>query len=483
MLINVIMNLAEQLKQHRLNIITKLQNDHLEFVLGEEQFNAMYEFLLFLDDKDEQILTLSGNAGTGKTSVMKLIVNYLENNHIDYLLSAPTNKAANILSRFTERDVITLHKLLALKPTLDILLLDFRDLKYTSNSTSSIPRNGVIIIDECSMINDVLYDFIIEKAAEQNSKIIFVGDIKQCAPVKELHLSKSFLHGKQIRLTKIYRQNENNPIVQVLSELRNAPKYSFENSISENGSIVVYNDWRKFVKNTKKLFVEAIEKQDPTLVKLIAYTNKRIESFNSVIRNVLFDNSKEYQIGEILTGYDTTTCKARESQHFGFEVINSEDYVIKDATETVKQIGMSYIKGYNLKLHPINPNYLDGEVFIISRDTPKWQIENLTNEIEVLRLSAVNAKSKRHAAPYWKKYFSLMESFLTPFDLVYENRIIRKKSIDYGYCISVHKSQGSSINNVLIDMGNLLTCKNKEDLRQLQYVAMSRTKNNIVILM
>lgn len=75
-----------------------------------------------------------------------------------------------------------------------------------------------------------------------------------------------------------------------------------------------------------------------------------------------------------------------------------------------------------------------------------------------------------------------MESFLTPFDLVYEGRIIRKKSMDYGYCISVHKSQGSSINNVLIDMGNLLTCKNKEDLRQLQYVSMSRTRNNIVLL-
>lgn len=477
------MDLSEQLKQFRYGIINKLQNDCLEFVLGEEQVNAIYEFLLFLDDRNEQIMTISGNAGVGKSMIVKLLIKHLENNNIDYLLAAPTNKASNILSQFTERDVVTLHKLLALKPTLDILLLDFRDLKYTSNAGSGIPRNGVVIIDECSMINDVLYDFIIEKATEQNSKIIFIGDIKQCAPVKELHLSKSFQYGKQIRLTKIYRQREDNPIIQVLSELRNSPKYSFKTSISPEGSIVVYDDWKKFVKNTKKLFVEAIEKHDPTLVKLVAYTNKRIESFNNVIRNVLFDNSDEYHVGEILTGYDTTTCKAKDTHHFGFEVINSEDYIIQDVVETAKQIGMSYLKGYVLKLHPVNSNYLDGEIFILSKDTPKWQIDNLTNELEALRLSAVNAKSKRHAAPYWKKYFSLMESFLTPFDLVYENRIIRKKSIDYGYCISVHKSQGSSINNVLIDMGNLFTCKNKEDLRQLQYVAMSRTKNNIVILM
>lgn len=59
------MNLSEQLKQHRCDLIIKLQNDYLDFVLGEEQFNAMYEFLLFLDDKNEQILTISGNAGVG----------------------------------------------------------------------------------------------------------------------------------------------------------------------------------------------------------------------------------------------------------------------------------------------------------------------------------------------------------------------------------------------------------------------------------
>lgn len=42
--------------------------------------------------------------------------------------------------------------------------------------------------------------------------------------------------------------------------------------------------------------------------------------------------------------------------------------------------------------------------------------------------------------------------------------------------------QGSTYNDVLIDMGNLFICKNKEELRQLQYVAMSRTRNNVSLL-
>ena len=99
-----------------------------------------------------------------------------------------------------------------------------------------------------------------------------------------------------------------------------------------------------------------------------------------------------------------------------------------------------------------------------------------------MRLDAIQARSKIAASKLWKEYFRVMESFTTPVDLVYGNRTVRKKTLDYGYCLSVHKSQGSNYDNILIDMGNLFTCKNKEELRQLQYVALSRTRNNISML-
>lgn len=76
-----------------------------------------------------------------------------------------------------------------------------------------------------------------------------------------------------------------------------------------------------------------------------------------------------------------------------------------------------------------------------------------------------------------------MESFCTPYDLFLNGRVVRKKTLDYGYCISAHKSQGSQYQEVMIDMQNLMTCHNSEELRQLQYVAMSRTKSNVSLLM
>jgi len=73
-------------------------------------------------------------------------------------------------------------------------------------------------------------------------------------------------------------------------------------------------------------------------------------------------------------------------------------------------------------------------------------------------------------------------SFLTPIDMSLNGRIVRNKSLGYGYCLSVHKSQGSSFDNVLVDMENILRCTNKQELRQLQYVSMSRTKKDIHML-
>lgn len=52
-------------------------------------------------------------------------------------------------------------------------------------------------------------------------------------------------------------------------------------------------------------------------------------------------------------------------------------------------------------------------------------------------------------------FYKLNDSFLTPIDLIHDGRIIKRKSLDYGYCISAHKSQSSEYSIVLIDMENI----------------------------
>jgi ATP-dependent exoDNAse (exonuclease V) alpha subunit len=75
-----------------------------------------------------------------------------------------------------------------------------------------------------------------------------------------------------------------------------------------------------------------------------------------------------------------------------------------------------------------------------------------------------------------------MNTFLTPIDIVCDNRVIRCKSIDYGYAITSHKSQSSSFDDVAVDINNILLCKDMTEVRQMEYVALSRTRRNVYLL-
>lgn len=469
------------LDDNLLHTIYELQDSYLNFKLGKEQIDILLGIFKFIQTPGFDELVLSGPGGSGKSAITKLIVQYLEDNLIPYTLATPTNKACGVLQKYTEREVTTLHKLLTLKPTLDILKLDLKDLQWASdNNISSIPYNGVLIIDECSMINSNLYDFIKEKAQSKNCKIIYTGDSKQLYPVKEKGLSKPFRCANRYYLTKVYRQKGDNPILDVLEELRHNPINSFKEIRSENGSLIIYHKWRDFLNNSIDLFKESVKTENTEIIKLLAYTNKRVEAFNQVIRGQIFNSPDEYCVGEILMGYDSCVYK---TSSIDFDVINSEEYVVRDIMPGKLNLGGMEFDGYYLYLHPINSEYFDGEIFVISRNTPKEKFNKLAYYIESLRLVARSIKNKQKAAKAWREYFEVMECFATPIDLIYDGRTVRKKTLDYGYCLSVHKSQGSNYDNVLVDMGNLFICKNREELRQLQYVAMSRTRKNVNILL
>ena len=84
------------------------------------------------------------------------------------------------------------------------------------------------------------------------------------------------------------------------------------------------------------------------------------------------------------------------------------------------------------------------------------------------------------AAYYWKNIFANirgLENFTRNRDGIEPNNLL-----NYGYAISVHKSQGTTIDNVFVDISNINTVRDKNELQQLQYVALSRTRGNAYVL-
>ena len=123
------------------------------------------------------------------------------------------------------------------------------------------------------------------------------------------------------------------------------------------------------------------------------------------------------------------------------------------------------------------------KIFVISKKIDSYILQSFINLFESTRIRAVNTPKKTSLyGELWAQYYALQEYFASPFDLFYDGRLIKSATIKLGYAISTHKSQGSSINNVYIDFTDLKKCYNKEEFRQLEYVALSRARNNIYLL-
>ena len=151
-------------------------SENINVALGEDQEKALSIMKDFVQNGTESACLIYGAAGTGKTILTNYLINWCEKENIPYTLCAPTHKAALVLSRATDRDAITIHSLLSLSPKLDVFALDFNNLLFhTRNSSMNMCYDGVVICDESSMINDDLYDLLLEKCKSYKNKIIFVG--------------------------------------------------------------------------------------------------------------------------------------------------------------------------------------------------------------------------------------------------------------------------------------------------------------------
>jgi ATP-dependent exoDNAse (exonuclease V) alpha subunit len=446
--------------------------------LGSQQQQALEVIESFLTSK-EQTFTLSGYAGTGKSFLISYLVDILEKKKISVVLCAPTHKAKIVMERFTGRKAVTIHKLLALSPKLDILDLDLKDLKFKINKKSqlSFPTNGLVLCDEASMVNDVLFDYLLQKSKECNSKLIFVGDIAQIKPVNDTSLSKVFSCPNTFHLTEIFRQRENSALSEVLFESRTNFIDKFSTDEKENGSIYTINNPKDFILTALPIFKNAVANKDILEVKILSYTNERMSAFNRKIHEILFGDL-EFGLNEFLTCYD--------SVEFDYsEFWNGMDYIIVEEPKkeliTIPLIGV--FSGYILTVYDslINSNT---SFKILSPSLSNQEKELISYTIESIRLEAINLQftDKKKSNNLWKDYYKIIGSFTCPFDLVYDNRIIRKKTFDLGYALTLHKSQGSSINHVFIDMPSIAKCRDSQEQRQLQYVSLSRTKNNVYIL-
>lgn len=467
-------------KEENSKILKFSDGMNLNFKLNEDQKDTINTISAFMESKLDT-LTVSGSAGCGKTTIIGIVVSYLIHKPYNFVLCAPTHKAKDILHRATEFEVITIHKLLSLKPNVEIEKFNAKDLKFIDKKvTEHMPYKGVIIIDESSMINDELYNLIIKRASEYQSKVIFIGDSAQLQPVKQDDKSKVFNSTDvSCNLTIIERQRQDNPLTAILADLRIKPKSDFINNYTDKGGVIVTKSPRDFLMSFRDDFNISRLQDNPYSSRVLAFTNQRVKQFNNTIRSNLFKFTDQYVIGDLLMAYDNY------SDGDTLYMSNSSDYIVLEV-EPIDVNLPNFVKlpGFRLELKSLSNEYANTfSIDVISNDLPQYVYDTLAITLDNFReMALANKHHKTVANGYWRKFYALDSSIHSPKELSIGPRLIKKKALDYGYAHTVHKSQGATYDNIHVDMANILSCRDISVLRQLQYVGMSRTKNKVKLL-
>lgn len=472
---------------------------NLPFSLNDQQKSALYELEKFIEDGGTEI-TLSGYAGTGKSTIIGIFSKWLDHRigRGNIVYTAPTHRA-NVITKQNNpnANVYTLSALFGFTPDTDIAMeqgsLDLRELEFRAKNQMKYEPGQLIIIDEASMVQDGLYEYIQEIVAKHSGSVIYVGDSAQLRPVKSDRISKVFTSDgvPQITLTKVERTGDN-PILKEATKLRRGEGLSYQTDINDKGQGVLYTSDDAIIdKNLKQIVTSEEFNADPLHFRVLTATNAAASTYNSKIRSLRYGKfAKPFVKGDIIMGYSNKLRKPDGS----YRLINSGDYIVQSVKDTNIKFktdkGDIEFKAFNLSIRPTGGTIMDDfQLTVIDKNEPDSKLFEVVEYKDRLWKMAKEAKQNGQISKYrdlvQMAYNVDNELNITKNLEDNQGRLKIRKAIDYGYAQTVWKSQGSTYSKVLILSNEIDTFGYGRDVMQLRnelrYVAVSRAKNFVII--
>ena len=423
----------------------------------EDALNAMDEFI----KSDRTSMTLSGYAGTGKTSLMEMLSQKMRKQGKGIMFCASTNKAAAVLKERVSKsgfEAHTLNKVFGINVEVDAnqaynaknLVNRLKDVK--------IPYGTTIIIDEASMINEENYRILNDIAKRNGLKIIYVGDAAQLAPVNETKISKVFRdQGHEVRTLSIVERTGDNAILKEATALRENKTLSGESSFNAKGQGVAY------LKASNQQEKEAVIarfipklKENPNYFRILAYTNAAVANYNTKVRQLLGYNDSTPRVGEPITGY-ANWGHIYDRNDGKYRFINSEAYkVVKVESPRNARISLPDGSSATMQAIPITLENSMGEKGTFNLMDIKGNQENRRIATQLAQMKSQLWNKARGLSGKAKaqilQQINAIDEFLFVNDNITEgNRTLQAKVFDFGYAMTVHKSQGSTFTHVLMD--------------------------------
>ncbi len=426
--------IEKKLAQKLLLLKTQAPTLHLDLSAEIAEFERVNKIVLHKDQKDavemainKGVCVITGGPGTGKTTIIKCILNILKKQGKTVALLAPTGRASKRLSESCDCEAKTIHRALMVDHTK--IGRSGSDQMFVYNENNKFPFD-VVVVDEVSMVDAILaYNLV--RALKAGAKLLFVGDKNQLPSVGAGNVLADIIQSKIIpycNLTQIYRQEEASLII------RNA------HAINEGKMPILDNNSKDFFFETKKdaqeIMRAVVDMQCHRIPKFLDIDSLKIQvlapmrngvcgvdNLNNMIQNVL--NPSNLKSPEFMVGQTTFRLKDKVMQ-----TVNNYNLEWRKSVGPVWEMGegvfngdIGFITSVNFQQNTLEVTFEDGRVCCYPR-----------NEIGQLALS---------------------------------------------YATTIHKSQGSEFDVVIMPLiggaPSILT-------RNLLYTAITRAKHMVVLV-
>lgn len=456
----------------------------------QEAFDAIHEW--FFGEAPVSFV-LKGYSGTGKTYTVQRIVKSIQDiaqgseryPRFKAGLCAPTHKAVEVLEGFASREglmvqVNTIHSFLHVAPG------EFEEdgrqkLTEVFSSADHYSSFDLMVVDESSMIGSELLQFV-----PSSVPTLYMGDPAQLPPVtpdEKPTESPVFGIEPSYQLTHVMRYDGG--ILALATEIRNNLDSPHCPPIPRMANNLIKLSCQAWESELLAAFNELDFAHNPNAVRAIAYRNVRVEQLNKLIRQHLYPDAVErYEPGEILMANEPV---------FTINGDGYEEILLQTCQECVVESvehGASTLKS-NLLGETVEVETLT--LFVSARGVGAFEVKTLRteaddvaasrfldafkNQILLLGKDQSKQEQKNLRKSHWVQYFWLLKDF----NIVLKSKKVMQR-LQYAYCLTIHKSQGSTIDNVFADFRDIHAARDNRTKNQLRYVALTRAAQGAYIL-
>lgn len=340
------------------------------------------------------VCILNGAGGTGKSFCTQAVINMLKDHNKSFRLFSPTGKAAKVLTTYTKEDVTTIHRGLGYIPPDE----------WCFNQENKL-NCDVLIIDEFSMTDIFLFKRVIDAIDFSRTKLLMIGDNAQLPSVSCGNLLHDFMESRiipTVTLTKVFRYGEGG-LMKVATDVRFCKPYLTN----------IHDQLTWFGQNKDYAFINV--DSDIMVKNAVALYSKLLLQGHKVENIQVLTAYKKGDIGAIAIN---NAIQKVANKNYG----SDEFMKVGDVTYYKDDLVIQNVNNYKAELY-VNDEFYDkdvSETFIANGET--GIVKEVNKNYLIIDFDGVTVK-------YYRNDMQM---------------------VGLGYCITIHKSQGSSIKVVIL---------------------------------